>query len=576
MDVNLVGTPQLCLMGHPRLIDAQGQRVELTSKKSVAVLGLLALAKDGVRSRAWLQQKLWGSRDVKQAQNSLRRELANMRNTLDCLPLITDHRSIRLDLDAIWIDVLQGAERGNSIDEEFLEGLDIAGEDDFEEWLRDARSQIAAAGTMEVPGEDVLDGPGPNSPEYDDIRGISGPTRGSPVSKGSASRHKTSIAITIIGDPANVRREDASLLHLIRQELGAGLSRLGWLPVIAAPDGATARRGAALANIQDEARFTLTLSLIPVGPAPLLSINCVEMPMQAIIWNETAPLSLPLQQKDLHLRMGRTINALENAILAASRAGLRSPETIDDGGDAIEALRYLLPRIHNCTGLGLADRLLRIAETATSDYPDFDIFRAVHAVRTHWWRPQRGSLNTARKLTEVALARRPADIRAIMAVAIIQKWSGNFEPAKRLFERIISANPACVAAYANFGAVCLLQGDNSKAMSLLRTAEALSPFDPEIFWIYGQMATAALMADRHDEALRYAEDSMALQSRYILPALVAAHCYQLRGDTKAARKALEGCGITPASPMANHALTMMPFNDPGATGKLRSGLAALI
>src|SRR5262245_36490940 len=59
-----------------------GVRINISSKKGRALIALLAMARDGERSRAWLQDKLWGSRQLDQAQSSLRQELTNLRKLL--------------------------------------------------------------------------------------------------------------------------------------------------------------------------------------------------------------------------------------------------------------------------------------------------------------------------------------------------------------------------------------------------------------------------------------------------------------------------------------------------------------
>lgn len=106
------------------------------------MLALLATAETGERWRAWLEEKLWGSLEPQQAQSALRRELHRLRKLTDELgvPLIhCDVRSVCLNLASVDVDIRQPS-RPSVIDGEFLEGIDIAGEDAFEEWLRETRS----------------------------------------------------------------------------------------------------------------------------------------------------------------------------------------------------------------------------------------------------------------------------------------------------------------------------------------------------------------------------------------------------------------------------------------------------
>lgn len=556
--------PKLYLLGHPRLIDAQGKRVEMTSKKAIAVLGLLALSNDGIRSRAWLQQKLWGSRDTKQAQNSLRRELSNMRKTLPCVPLISDHRSVRINLDRIWIDVRDDPKAVSSSDEDFLEGLDIAGEEDFEEWLRDARSQI----TADDAGEDISD----DEDEGDSPPAAPAPRAAFPAAPRSDVQaadawQPPSIMVAAHFDPG-MRREDAGILQLFAQEMNAGLARLGWLRVIAPPSPSGI---AGLEGASSGARYCLSLSLLPAS-TPILSMSCIELPPRTIIWSESGAVAFPLQQKDLNLRVGRTVNALENAIAGSGQimeAGA-DPASL---GHSLQCLRALLRRIFSAADIGLADKLL-IGLRASEDRPELDIFGAIHALRCYWWKRRNGAMNEARRLGEIALARNHGDPRPLLVLGVLQKWSGNFATAMHLFERAIASNPACAAAYANLGAVHLLCGEPERAMPMLKAAEALSPFDPELFWIYGQMATSAYIAGEYDEALRHAANSLSLQSRYTLPALISMNCHLAKGNREMAANAREHPGLA-NSRTIEHALALMPFDNARHSEMLRAGIGEL-
>jgi TolB-like protein len=141
------GKYKLRLLGSFELTDRAGTRIRITSRKGMALIALLALARGGERSRTWLQDRLWGSRSLPQAQASLRRELANLRSAIGggaAALLKSDMARVRLDLDEIEVDVraleqgtfVQGLDAG-----EFLEGFDIA-EEGFEDWLREQRSLI--------------------------------------------------------------------------------------------------------------------------------------------------------------------------------------------------------------------------------------------------------------------------------------------------------------------------------------------------------------------------------------------------------------------------------------------------
>jgi len=95
VDPQTAATPHtLNLIGAFRLAAPDGRRIEIVSKKGTALIATLAMAKDGERTRAWLYDKLWGSRSELQARSSLRRELSNLRkllNTPDLQLLVCAH-----------------------------------------------------------------------------------------------------------------------------------------------------------------------------------------------------------------------------------------------------------------------------------------------------------------------------------------------------------------------------------------------------------------------------------------------------------------------------------------------------
>jgi len=103
------GRYSLNLMGSFRLIGPDGERIDIASRKGMAMIAMLALADDGERTRGWLQDKLWGQRDRPQAQGSLRRELTLLREHLNIAErpaLICERQWVRLDLAQFDIDAL--------------------------------------------------------------------------------------------------------------------------------------------------------------------------------------------------------------------------------------------------------------------------------------------------------------------------------------------------------------------------------------------------------------------------------------------------------------------------------------
>jgi hypothetical protein len=142
--VSTVVRYRLSLLGPFRLLNPASERIEIPSKKGIAVIAMLAMAKKGEQTRGWLQDKLWGKRRRAEAGGSLRRELSTLRRHLNGRSeplLICERDRVRLDLNLIEVDTRNLAPDQTAVDE-FLEGLDIPGEDGFEMWLREQRRAL--------------------------------------------------------------------------------------------------------------------------------------------------------------------------------------------------------------------------------------------------------------------------------------------------------------------------------------------------------------------------------------------------------------------------------------------------
>ncbi len=145
-----MGVYRLQLIGAFNLSSPDGDTITISSEKGRALLALVALAPGGVRSRSKLREFLWDSEHYPESNANLRRELSNLRARLARAGagelLNTDNASVMLALDRISVDVLElgsGTSRSAGEDEDFLEGIDVSGSEEFEDWLRMRRQMVA-------------------------------------------------------------------------------------------------------------------------------------------------------------------------------------------------------------------------------------------------------------------------------------------------------------------------------------------------------------------------------------------------------------------------------------------------
>lgn len=148
---------QLDLLGGFRLCDADGRAIDVPARKNRALLAVLALAPGAETTRDRLVGLLWSDRGEEQARSSMRQALVALRKDLGGLkesPLLLSGDRVGLDCKHISLDVADFLESSADGDATALQRaaalyrgplLDGLGsiDDAFEEWLREARADLA-------------------------------------------------------------------------------------------------------------------------------------------------------------------------------------------------------------------------------------------------------------------------------------------------------------------------------------------------------------------------------------------------------------------------------------------------
>ncbi|OYY76710.1 MAG: hypothetical protein B7Y43_14390 [Sphingomonas sp. 28-62-20] len=224
---------RLDLIGPFGLFTPDGRRIDITSKKSVALIALIIVSPSGVRSRRWLQNMLWGTREDIQAQTSLRRELSNLTKQLAVMDadhlLVRGTQRIGLAIEQLEVDIfslgLQMAKHKSSLSSDFLEGIDLRDCEEFEDWLRAERDRVRDMIAIDLPeSADVL----PSGPE---ILGMDLPSSEEILSNRSPRLPpKPSLAVLPF---ASLPDDDGWLGAGIADELGVILSQYPQLFIVA-------------------------------------------------------------------------------------------------------------------------------------------------------------------------------------------------------------------------------------------------------------------------------------------------------------------------------------------------------
>lgn len=537
---------QVNLLGHPRIMLRNERRVEIRSKKGLALIALLATADTGERSRAWLQQKLWGAREVLQAQASLRRELSDLRK---CFPagidwLKANHRSIALDLTVLDVDVRRepGDNRGSG---EFLEGIDIPGEEDFEDWLREMRAYYRRLAATEP------------------VSGVS-PTFAGPMLNGLAPPAlEAELAVMPV-----LRHEADPLVTAATRTLVEALSQLRWLPVVAP----MIDRSPGAAAVSQRSRYVVEADIARDGRRALLSLTLFEMPYGKVLWSQTSEITSDAGLAELRIPLLRASNAMAQIVDRAEQAHRLSPD--DDPSDFGTLLWRARHHLQKFTSLGMkaAGQLLRQAAQLKPHHGEVAMLRIHQAIGALW--ASREPLEhggALRPQAHAALRGDPTDARGPLFLGILDLWQGNRASAGRYFERSRSLAPGFAAAHALLGSTYCLDGRPELGLAPLEQALDLSPIDPFRFITMGELATARLMVGDNDGCLRLARDVRATHPHYILAQILEVSALAGMERYDEAVRAYNS-NLRPKTDLVRTTLARIPFRDPSLRQILQHGI----
>lgn len=530
---------RLFLNGHPRLELHCGTRVPIQSRKGIALLALLATSDRGERSRVWLQHMLWGSRPQIQAQSSLRRELANLKKVLEAAGidiLRSEHRVVRLLTEKVWIDIAQpGPRPGNTAD--FLEGIDIAGEEAFEDWLREMRNRP----------ED----------EYQEEATLTPPRL---IVPGGLPELQAAI-IALQTNPANASSRAGQLASQSSQLLVDRLARVRWLPVI--PANIADDHPRALAELSQAlgARYILKSEVNASERGFTIGFTMLEMPGQIIRWTEVRELPPNTDHRTLAREIERAVNC------AAETFNLSEQRHVPPATTAKLPLAALLWKIRfHISQLTDADLTIAgsLIEAELARYPTHSellMLRANHALWRHWLNrsSSTASMEVA-PLIHAAIRSDPADARGPLYCGILETWHRRSGSAIRQLSQACTLDPSSAQAHAHLGAAHYLAGRPDRALKPLEHALFLAPLDPKRFLTLGQMAVVLWMLGRYEEALDKAHEIHGMRPGYSLAHVVETACLVELGridEARARRDRVQAGNPT----LYRDAMEWMPFAD---------------
>jgi len=554
------GRYSLNLIGSFRLLGPEGERIDIASRKGMAMLAMLAMADGGERTRGWLQEKLWGQRDRPQAQGSLRRELTHLREHLNTgrkPTLICERQSVRLDLPQFDVDALVPRQGGVATGE-FLEGFDLAGEEGFEDWLREQRTLLAARSTS-----------GPNQPSPQS-------SQADPQAPGFVDR--PALAILPL---ANLTDDEANdyLCEGLSEDLIDRLSRLRWLPVIA--------RSSSFAFVSDKldpriigqklsAKYVLEGRLKRAGSGFSVAVSLSDAVTGYSMWSDRVPLPPDRSQDALDPIVAELVGVLDAQIDYAEQVRVRgNRQNLLAFNDLIWRGRWHLNRL-TLADSEMARKLFDQALELEPDSPEA-IIQATFRIGWSIWARRGGDAEIAemRRMAHRAIVSDPDDGRGHMLAGIAEMWLRQPGRARTLLERAIALNPSLCQAYAQLGCHYNLVGDPAAAIGPLQRAQRLSPNDVHIFFIIGELALSHWMLGKWADAIEYADQSLIRRPAYWYTIVVKINALVGSGDLPAARRAYDEL-MTVKPDFTPQFIEWTPFIDRTWNRRLAEGLATVM
>lgn len=529
---------QMFLFGPFTVQGPQGADLTPKSRKSRAILAMLAVAPRGSRSRVWLRDKLWSDRGEDQASASLRQALLDIRSALGAdaaRAFSADKHTVSLDLAAIKVDALEAMKPGGlggiaGQTDNFLEGIDVR-DPEFEEWLMLERQswhrRIEEAGFAH------------------DL-----------APKAKAEDHRQSVAV-----PQTAQRP-ADPGHQPHSEPGLQAWRVALMPpVILGGDPAAVLvqadvQRALLAAFQE----TGDLRMVDMAPTPFGDLigGYARLPEQINLTAQVRVFADPVM-----LRVAIVLQSpLDNTLIWADEVQLRRQQANDPSiamplivRATEEALRHFLRR----SGTEVAEAEGRLAAAVTSMFrlTRDDLDRSEATLRRHitahpsaqgyaWMAflntfrvGQKFNPNDAPLIEETqhfarrALEMEPANALVSALVGHIHSYLfGEFDYAAGLFEQSLRVNPAQTLAWDLYAMLHAYAGQPKRALAMARWARHLGAFSPHRYYFDTTRAITGNFSGEHLTAIEAGRAALAERPDFnsLLRVLVSSNAHMDRPD----------------------------------------------
>lgn len=534
---------RLFLFGPFTVLASDGRDLTPTSRKSCAILAMLAVAPRGSRSRLWLRDKLWSDRGEEQASASLRQALLDIRKALGpqaSAVLTADSNTISLDLGAVEVDALLmlDPERGGAVPaetEHFLEGIDVR-DAEFEEWLTLERqswiARIEQAGYAHDLSPKATPEPTPARRVAAAAAASSGGPAGArlPGQTGTEQRGGWRVAlmppVVMGGDLA------AQLLQSqVQRALVSTLIESGDLRVIdLSPMPFGGLMAGPVSQIPEEVHLSVQVRVFADAAMFRVAIVLLNPADNSLIWADEVT-QIRRESPEAQFALPLVVRASEEAMLFFLRHGGTEKAEADGRIAAAIASMFRLTR----SDLERSETILRrhLAMSPTGAGYAWLAFLLTFRVGQRFSAQDAPVIEEAQHLARKAMDLDPGNALVSALVGHIHSYLfGEFDYAAGLFERSLRVNPAQTLAWDLYAMLHAYAGQPVKALAMAQWARHLGAFSPHRYYFETTRAITGNFSGQHMTAIDAGTAALAERPDFnsLLRVLVSSNAHLDRPD----------------------------------------------
>lgn len=490
------------LFGTFSVTGPNGEDLTPRGTKVQGLIALLATEPSFKRSRLWLQDKLWSSRDTQQASGSLRQALAELRRALapyDAV-LLSDRSTVALDQSRVAV---LAAEDTPPEEREFLQGLDLR-DPEFEDWLRLMRSYHRERQSVPLRSQEKVT-PAPQRPPFAERR--VGQVIVIPADGAEGSLKMLEMLFADLVTDTVRELSDFEILRLLPERPASGAL------LLTIQAFAKVERTCLRVTVESALRYEgfwsdhIMFDALPLPPAG--DIDCLALCHRAVM----ALLSAHLTEQ---ARIGRdpdysvvTTTALRK-VFSIRRQGLL------EAGEALSSIGHGRDRgLHYAIQAQLA--VISFVERLSDD------IRLLHEQ----------SDESVRR----ALETEPGNSVVLASAANARLFINRSpEAAFALARNAVQANATNPLAWWSLSSALLYSGDSAAAYSAAVTSQHLASRTSLRFWCDFQRSLTAAVTGRYHEAIQYGESAAALAPTFRPPLRYLTALYARVGNPAAAER----------------------------------------